>query len=235
MIRKTYQSRLLQYLAEYPSEDSLPTLEEMSQQLEISMAKLREQLEAARVLGVVDIRPRTGITRKPYSFYPAVQQSLRYAITQDWTYFKTYSSLRKHIEAAYWEEAAGLLTQEDRTALQTLMGRAWEKLNGSPVVIPHEEHRQLHLGIFRRLQNPFVMGLLEAFWDAYEAVGLNLYSDYQHLLTVWRYHQKMVDALCEGDIAAGYQAFIAHTDLLYHHAVAPAPEIPVAQAPEVAK
>ena len=74
-------------------------------------------------------------------------------------YFMAYSDLRIHLEAAYWEEAARRLTAEDHQELKRLVARAWEKLNGQPIQIPHPEHRQLHLGIYRRLDNPFVYGL----------------------------------------------------------------------------
>ncbi len=221
MAQKPLYSSLMDYLAKTENGQAestrLPTLDELSTELGISVSKLREQLEVARVLGFVEVRPRTGIQRLPYSFYPAVQQSLNYAIAMDWHHFESFASFRKHIEAAYWEEAARLLTPEDHLELQALMERAWEKLRGSPIIIPHPEHRSLHMLVFRRLENPFVLGMLEAFWDAYESVGLNLYADYEHLQTVWNYHQKMVNALCAGQVAQGYQAFIEHTDLLYHH------------------
>ena len=61
------------------------------------------------------------------------------------------------------------------------------------------------------------MGILEAFWEAYEAVRLNLYSEYNYLLEVWNFHQQMVDAICSGNFDAGYRALLEHTDLLYHH------------------
>jgi len=75
----------------------------------------------------------------------------------------------------------------------------------------------LHLLIFCRLENPFVTGILEAYWDAYESVGLNVFTGgYEYLQEVWDYHQKMVDAICEGNYQEGYNALTAHTDLLYH-------------------
>ena len=86
----------------------------------------------------------------------------------------------------------------------------------------------LHLCVFGKLGNPFVLGILEAYWEAYEAVGLNVYTDYGYLREVWTYHQKMVDAILAGDIDAGYQALVDHTDLLYHRPYpgeAPEPEV----------
>jgi DNA-binding FadR family transcriptional regulator len=153
--------------------------------------------------------------RLPYSFTPAVRQSLGYAITCDKNNFEAFADLRQHVEIAYWYEAVILLTPEDQENLRNLVTRAWEKLRGNPIQIPHEEHRELHLGIYRRLNNPFVTGILEAYWGAYEAVGFNFYTDLNYLEDVWHYHQKMVDGICNQDFDAGYKALNEHTDLIY--------------------
>ena len=124
---------------------SLPSLSDISKQLGVSVSLLREQLEVAKALGFVEVRPRTGIRRLAYTFLPAVNQSLSYAIAIDWNHFIAYYDLRNHLEAAYWDESARKLTPEDREALDQLVMHAWEKLHGQPIQIPHAEHRQLHL------------------------------------------------------------------------------------------
>ena len=168
-------------------------------------------------MGLVEVRPRTGIRRLPYSFGPSVRQSLGYAIRVDRDYFHKYSELRNHIESAYWFEAVAHLINEDITELGELVASAREKLNGSPIQIPHDEHRQLHMMIYRRLDNPFVTGILETYWDAYEAVGLNVFTGgLTYLEKVWDYHSQMVEAICKGEFEAGYKALVQHTDLLYH-------------------
>jgi DNA-binding FadR family transcriptional regulator len=197
----------------------LPPLNELSKKLGVSVATLREQMEAARTLGLVEARPRTGIRRLPYTFLPAVRQSLSYAMALDLEYFESFADLRQHVEATYWYEAVRRLTPEDHEALKTLVSRAWEKLRGSPVQIPQAEHRELHLSIYRRLENPFVLGILEAYWEAYEAVGLNVYADYYYLEQVWLYHQQMVDSICSGDLDSGYKALVEHADLIHHRPV----------------
>lgn len=221
MVQPTLPSAFLRYLSrcdhsnEYETDDRLPPLTEVSRELGVSVALLREQLEVAKAIGLVEVRPRTGIRRLPYSFLPAVRQSLSYAVAVDQKYFLAFSDLRNHIEGAYWEEAARLLLPEDHRRLRALVGLAWDKLNGQPIQIPHQEHRALHMTIFSRLDNTFVIGLLEAYWEAYEAVGLNLYADYNYLKQVWIYHQQMVEAICSGDFSAGYRAMIRHKDMLF--------------------
>lgn len=76
-------SEFMRYLASHPeAEGNLPSLSELSRELGISVAGLREQLEVARALGLVEVRPRTGTRRLDYSFAPAVKQSLMYALEQ---------------------------------------------------------------------------------------------------------------------------------------------------------
>ena len=212
-------SEFMRYLArlEESNGQQLPALNDLSRELGVSVASLREQLEVARALGLVEVRPRTGTKRLPYSFTPAVRQSLGYALALSDTHFQKYSDLRNNIEAVYWYEAVALLTQEDKQELQALIAHAKEKLNNSAIQIPHDEHRKLHMLIYQRLENPFVTGLLEAYWEAYEAVGLNVFTGgLSYLQEVWRYHTQMVEAICTGNLEAGYQALVQHTDLLYH-------------------
>ena len=212
-------SEFLRYLAAHKeAESGLPTLSELSHELNVSVASLREQLEVARALGLIEVKPgRGGTRRRIYSFTPAIRQSLGYALALDDAHFRKYSELRNHVESAFWYEGVEKLTEDDKRELQSLVARAWEKLHRAQIQVPHEEHRNLHLLIYRRLENPFVTGILEAYWEAYEAVGLNVFAGgYDYLQEVWLYHQKMVEAICIGDYKAGYEALIAHTDLLYH-------------------
>jgi DNA-binding FadR family transcriptional regulator len=220
MSRNASPSEFIQYLLANGAPERVPPLNELSQELGVSISRLREQLEAAKTLGLVEVRPRTGIRRLPYSFAPAVHHSLAYAIGMDRAYFDAFSDVRNHLESAFWHEAVTLLTVQDHNELQRLMERAWDKLRSPQVKIPHEEHRQLHMAIYRRLDNPFVLGMLEAYWEAYEAVGLNMYADYDYLQQVWNYHQRMVDAICAGDFDLGFEALTEHKDLLYHRPVA---------------
>ncbi|HLO17138.1 MAG TPA: FCD domain-containing protein [Anaerolineales bacterium] len=221
MLRERFSpdiSEFLRYLATHEEvENGIPPLKKLSVALGVSLASLREQLEVARALGLVEVKPRLGTKRRDYSFTPAVRQSLGYALALNDEHFRKYSELRNHVESAFWYEAVQKLTVQDKQELQNLVTRAWEKLRHTPIQVPHEEHRSLHLKIYCRLENPFVTGILEAYWEAYEAVGLNVFAGgYEYLQEVWQYHQQMVEAICNGNFEAGYQALVKHTDLLYH-------------------
>ncbi len=215
---RKHDSDLLNYIAAHDhtslADRKLPSLAELSRELSVSTGKLREQLEAARAMGIVEVRPKTGIRLVDYSFTPAVRFSLLYALTQDHMLFDSFSELRNHVEFGFFHEAVALLTPEDHSYLRDLVQSAWAKLDGVPIRIPHAEHRELHLTIFNRLNNPFVRGVLEAYWDAYEAEGLNVFSDIDYLHEVWGYHEGIVNAIIGGEQDEASRLLVQHTKLI---------------------
>ncbi|MCB9436019.1 MAG: FadR family transcriptional regulator [Anaerolineales bacterium] len=213
-------SELLDFLVKQSQQNDtrVPSLNELSDILHVSVSKLREQLEVARCLGLVSVRPRTGIHRQDYSFMPAVRLGLFFALADDVINFDAYSELRRRVEKMYWRDAVALLTYEDRLRLRSLVQQAWDKLRGHPIRIPHPEHRQFHLAIFERLDNVFVRGILEAYWEAYEAVELHTFADYDYLMQVWQYHERIAEAIIADDIEDSLQAFDEHTRLLKNFA-----------------
>src|SRR5450432_2986443 len=211
-------SDLLEYIVRegFQPGDRLPTTNELQDenQLGISISKVREQLEVARALGLVEVKSKTGMKMKSYSFTPAVRLSLFFALAQDQHNFELFGEVRNHIEVAFWNEACASLQDEDKQVMRDCLARARAKLNGKPVRIPNEEHRTFHLTVFRRLDNPFVMGILEAYWDAYNAVELSRYADYSYLQQVWNYHEQIFDAICKGDFERAKSLFVDHTNLI---------------------
>jgi DNA-binding FadR family transcriptional regulator len=214
MIESSVDSEFLRLLVKSKPGDRLPSLTDLSAETNTSVGKLREQMEVARTLGLVEASPRRGITRTDYSFLPAVRLSLMVALALDKQYFDAFSSLRVHLEVGYWDEAVALLEPEDHEHLRALVRSAFDKLNQVRVQIPYPEHRDLHLAIYRRLDNPFVTGLLAAYWDGYEFVELNTYADYSYLKKVWHYHERIVEAICQQEYALGKQLLIEHMGLL---------------------
>lgn len=216
MLLKKLDSRFLNYLIEKEISpgDKLPPLSEIGNDLGMSVGKLREQLEVARMLGLVSVRPRVGIQRQQFTFAPAVLQAVLFGLATREATFEQYSQLRRAVEMSFWTEAVVLLTAEDKEELKEIVAQAWQRLRGQPVHVPNGEHRQLHLKIFCRLQNPFVQGVLSAYWDAYEASELTRFMQYQYWMDVWRYHEQIVDALYANEFEHGRQLLIDHFDLL---------------------
>ncbi len=81
-IKSLELSPFLEYLVEKRNDqsDRLPPLNEISKKLGISIASLREQLEVARIMGLVEIKPKTGLRKLEYSFLPGLLNNLAYAL-----------------------------------------------------------------------------------------------------------------------------------------------------------
>jgi len=229
MVVSQIESEFLRYLLAHDCQPGvrLPSLDEISAEVGISVGKLREQFEVARMLRLVEASPRKGIRCLPYDFLPAVRLSLMIALSLDRSAFRSFAALRIHLETAFWDEAVGLLLPEDIARLNELVGQAQAKLTYDRIQIPYPEHRQFHLTIFSRLENPFVLGLLAAYWDAYEAVELNTYADYSYLQEVWNYHERIVKAIAAGDHAGGKALLIQHMRLIDKMGVSHELSIPI--------
>jgi len=209
-------SELLRYLASIPEggEQRVPPLSELSKELGVSVASLREQLEVARLLGIVEIKPKAGIHKCEYSLRPALTASLTYAVESNTTIFSHLSNLRKHLEAAYFIEAVQLLSTSDVESLIAIIRRAQEKIRSIPPQLPTTEHRELHMGMYKRLNNPFLMSILEVYWDLYRSTGLEIYTEVTYIDRVWQYHQRIVDAIRQGNAVLGQQILVEHMYLI---------------------
>ncbi len=209
-------SDILRYIVTHQLKagDKLPTISDLSVEMGVGASKIREELAIARTLGFVQIKPRTGTQVRPFDFGPAATISALYALGMDRGYFHDFVQLRQQVELSFWHEAVRQLTSEDFAELRQMVVCAREKLNRVPIEVPFEEHRRLHLIFFRHLDNPFVQGILNAFWTAYQAFGLALYADLSYHREVWDYHERMVDCAARGDLDGSHTALREHMELL---------------------
>lgn len=209
-------SEFLKYLVAngYQPGDTLPTLATISREMAISVGKLREQIEHARQLGLISVRPRIGIERLPFDFAAALAPPLAFSLMTGEATFRHLSEMRRALEIGLWREAACLLQSEDFIYLRQLVRQAQQKLQAPRIQIPHKEHREFHLTIFRHLDNPYVLGVLAAYWDAYEAFEITAYERYAYWSNVWRYHEQIIDLLAAGETDAARDTLIDHFNLL---------------------
>jgi DNA-binding FadR family transcriptional regulator len=194
--------------------DKLPPIASIAEELGISAPNVREQLAIAKVLGLVNIQPRTGITILPYDFTPAVSASLYYAVKSNYKYFEQFSDLRNQIEKVYFIPAVLRLQRKDIDELLQIVNTANGHLKGNPIRIPHEEHKKFHLKIYKNLDNNFIDGVLESYWEMYEMIGLNTYADISYLQLVWKYHHDIAQAIMDGEINKANKLLEDHIALI---------------------
>jgi DNA-binding FadR family transcriptional regulator len=211
------QSAFIEYLLSFAQEDknNIPPIKRIGQELGLSTPCVREQMELARNLGLIKVQPRKGISILPYDFSPAVVKSLYYAIKSNIDYFHQYSILRNQLEKSFFIESAKMLDYSDIYAIQSIVQRAINKLKGNQIQIPNQEHRCFHLKIYCKLKNVFVKGLLKSYWDMYELVGLDNFTDLSYLEKVWDYHGRIIMMISNGEYKKAYELLAEHINLIY--------------------
>lgn len=209
-------SEFLKYIAEKTSmgEERIPSLPVLSKELQISVASLREQLEVARAMGFVEVKPRTGIRWLPYEFTPTLLLSITYAISISEDYFEQFRDLRNHLEAAYFLEAVTKLTKYDIEQLNLVVSRAEKNISTIPPTLPHFEHREFHTKIFSKIQNAFAQSIFSVYWEIYEFMGYAIINDLDYLKRVWHYHRMVLDGIQSGNFTHSLEAFLEHKNLL---------------------
>lgn len=209
-------SELLKFLTSLSEDESqrIPPLSELSKTLQISVATLREQLEVARLLGIVEIKPKVGIRKKTYALKPALIASLTYGAQVNSRIFWQVADMRKHLEAAYFVEAAQMLSTTDKEELTGLVKKAQQKLRSIPGQLPNSEHREFHLIMYRRLNNQLVFNVLETYWELYRLTGMDVYTDINYVDRVWQYHGRIVEQIKIGNYTQGMQILLEHMDLI---------------------
>ena len=206
---------LLSYLAISAKEGkSIPSIAQLSNDLGLSTASLREQLEVARQLEFVEVKTRTGIQTSSFSAAPAICLAYRYGLELEPDMIWDILSVRQHLELSYWQEAVVHLTKKDVCYLNEIIESAFRKINNQPVVIPIEEHKEFHLSLYRPLNNSFLNSLLEAYWQIYQETDVRVYSDKTYLESIWAYHRKVQQAIASKEYDLGYQALMTHFEIV---------------------
>jgi len=213
---KNNLSHFLNYLASIPvdADQRIPPLSELSKDMGLSIATLREQMEAARLLGVVDARPKVGIRKVQFIFKRAIKPAFEYAVASDSISFHQFADLRKHLESSYFIEAAQRLTASDISRLEDLIQSAQTKIATFPGQTPTEEHREFHTFFYHRLDNPYLDGMLDAFWDVYHLNGYEVYPDLGYIERIWQYHARIIGQIKTGNYAQGLSLLLEHMDLV---------------------
>ena len=112
-------------------------------------------------------------------------------------------------------EAVPRLTPQDVKVLEALVVTAEHKISQTPIQRPDLDHRDFHLKIFSRLDNPVVSSVLEAYWDMYLNSGMTI-TWIRLIWNGWSAHRELAEALAQRDFERGHQALVTHMDLMQY-------------------
>ena len=187
--------------------DPLPSEAALSQELGISRASLREGIKSLEALGIVEVRHGEGIFVKAFSF-DSIFNNLPYSFAVDGRSLHDLMQVRGALEEGLM---AMLVTRIDAASVQRLealleamqvkaeRGRTFE-----------EEDHNFHRELYSSLNNPFVVRLVDLFWELFHRLhGRDLIAQPALLQSV-REHRAIVEALKRGDAAATTTAMRDH-------------------------
>lgn len=207
-------SAFLQYLVDQETQPNqpLPTLAIISDELNVSVGKLREEVAYAKAMGIVSAKPRTGMRREVFDFSAVVRAGVSFGLATDEATFAQLSQLRRGIETSLWLSAVERLNENDIAELAACITRARIRLATGK--IPHKDHRAFHLGIFKQIDNPFAIGILKSYWEVYISSEFNLHKPFAYWEQVWGFHEQIVDKLSQQAYEPARQLLLEHFNLL---------------------
>lgn len=188
--------------------DSLPTEQELIEQLRLSRNSVREAVRPLRALGIVDIRRGHGtVVGEPSLRVLSPSLAFR-AITGGGHHLDELRHLVEVRELIEVGAADRLVQCADEPALARL-GELCDEMTRTG--LDPEVDREFHRVLYSEIENPLIGQLVDVFWDAYRGASAALSAPTSEAAehTVAR-HRAIVDALRARDVDALRDAMRTH-------------------------
>jgi DNA-binding FadR family transcriptional regulator len=165
-IHDEIQLRIKEYIVanELQPGDPLPSETELTEQLGVSRAVVREALRSLEALGVIVSRRGEGRFVSEFNLDPIVQ-SLSYGMLSDLNNVRDILEVRERLEASFIAEAISAMDEATLEQLRELVDKMREKWAAGERYT--EEDLAFHYTIFLTIGNRLLVKLLELFWRVY--------------------------------------------------------------------
>lgn len=201
---QTLQRRITQ--GEFPTGSALPSQRELSEQLSISRASLREAISTLEALGLVRSQPGKGVFvtagQRPDPAHPLRGTS---AMSP-----QTLIELRAVLEPAWAGLAALRIDDEGRRRLEAIQHGMETALKHCDLVMAADWDLQFHLLIAELTDNPGLMNIASQFS---EQIGHSLRLPFSNPAGIWEpadEHRLIINAIAAGDASSARQAMRSH-------------------------
>ncbi|MFF0030165.1 FadR/GntR family transcriptional regulator [Streptomyces avermitilis] len=194
-----------------PSGAVLPTEPELMELLGASRNSVREALKALQAMGIVEIRHGFGTYVGPMSMAPMIEGLAFRTVAGHYRgedSLLQLLELREAVETGLISRLAGRLSPHDLVELDGLVDRM-EKEAAEGVGLA-ETDRAFHATLYRGLGNVLLSEVLEAFWDAFHRVRIDLVDVPQDPRVTCRQHREILDAVRSGDSIRAEEAIREH-------------------------
>jgi DNA-binding FadR family transcriptional regulator len=190
--------------------DPLPSEAQLCQELGMSRATLREGLKALESLGIIHTRHGEGVFVAHFSFDPIVH-NLPYSIAAQGASLRDLVEVRTALEVGLIARVALCIEAADVASLRQLAMRMVERSQHGHSYA--EEDRAFHATLFRCLGNPFLLSLIDLFWQVFSRLADRLpAAGRAERRAIALAHLRVVELLEAGDVPALEQAHRRHFD-----------------------
>ena len=174
----------------------------------MSRASLREGLKALESLGIIHTRHGEGVFVAHFSFDPIVH-NLPYSIAAHGASLRDLLEVRTALEVGMISQIAQRVSAADVDSLRSLALRMVERSERGEGFAA--EDRAFHAALFKCLGNPFLLSLVDLFWQVFTRLADRLPApDRAAQRATAQDHVRVVAMLEAGDVRALEQAHRQH-------------------------
>lgn len=186
--------------------DLLPSEQSLCEMLGVSRNVLREAIKSMELMGMVAAQPGRGTILLPFSLDFIFQNVILSTAGEDHRSIGEMLGIRKKLELSYMDEAYQTLSDDNIRELRAIFETMRQKWNSR--IAFHAEDKQFHIALFKGLNNPTLISLLDAIWSVDE--NFMQEEKYKFLSASVTKHENIVLALEAHNREAFIAAMIAH-------------------------
>jgi GntR family transcriptional repressor for pyruvate dehydrogenase complex len=196
---------------EFQPGSRLPSVRELSQQLCVGQAAVREALSALKAMGLVTLKQGEGTFVNRYDPHEITKsvESVAFIGKED---ILSLLELRKIIETGTARLAAKRRTTEDLVQIETVLAKMAEDLSSAS--LGEEADWEFHYAVATASKNPFLLSLMEAIG---EKIKSSLLISRRHLYQISGSHERLLrdhktifQAIQAGDQRQAEESMLIH-------------------------
>jgi len=187
--------------------DPLPSEAALAKELGSSRASLREGIKSLEALGIVEVRHGEGLFVKAFSF-DAIFNNLPYSFAVDGRSLRELTQVRSALEEGLMWMVAEHIDQSTIQQLENLVKQMETRAKRGESFQPEDQafHRVLYLP----LDNPFVVRMVDLFWEIFHRLHGQETVQKNALLRSVEEHRAIVETLKQRDDRAAAVAMREH-------------------------
>ncbi len=175
--------------------DALPSEGDLARQLGIGRNSVREAVKSLEVLGILEARAGSGLFVKTFTF-DAIINNLPYGLLSDSKTVRDLAEVRAYLEYGLVEHVIDGVTAEQIELLDGTIESMRAAAEAGEYAA--EADRAFHEALYRNLDNPVLLSLLDVFWLAVSRASerSSVFDPPDPKETV-ESHRRILAALCE--------------------------------------